>query len=131
MRWELIRPLFCVWKLRANKRLVPRQNGDNNYFGPMADAGYLSCGWYYDFFRKIYRYIFVPMLVIHRAGNSYKQKTDQLECHWCRLQFSPPPRLAKIVPFVILLCLMPDGFTCQRWDSRWETVKLCWLHQVE
>ena len=38
------------------------QNGGNNSFGSMADAGS-----YNDFFRTIY--IFVPVRVIYRAGN--------------------------------------------------------------
>ena len=33
-----------------------------------------------------------------------------------------PPRLATTVPFVILLCLMPDNFTCQGKFSGWEKV---------
>ena len=34
-----------------------------------------------------------------------------------------PPRPAKTVPFVMLLCLMPDNFTRQRRASGWERVK--------
>ena len=34
-----------------------------------------------------------------------------------------PPRLAKTAPFVILLCLTPDDFTCQGRASGWERVK--------
>ena len=31
-----------------------------------------------------------------------------------------PPRAAKSRHFIILLCLMPDNFTCQRRASGWE-----------
>ena len=34
------------------------------------------------------------------------------------------PRLAKTVPFVILLCLTPYDFTCQGRASGWERVKI-------
>ena len=34
------------------------------------------------------------------------------------------PRLAKTVPFVILLCLTPDDFTHQWRASGWERVKM-------
>ena len=37
------------------------------------------------------------------------------------------PRLAKTVPFVILLCLMADDFTRQWRASGWERVKI-WLN---
>ena len=35
------------------------------------------------------------------------------------------PKLAKTVPFVILLCLTPDDLTCQGRASGWEMVKYC------
>ena len=46
------------------------------------------------------------------------------------------PRLAKTVPFVILLCLTPDDFTHQWGASGWERVKKmqfsldCHLHPM-
>ena len=43
--------------------------------------------------------------------------------------FNPfPPRLAKNGPFVILLCLTPDDFTCQERASGLETVKTAVLY---
>ena len=38
-----------------------------------------------------------------------------------------PPRLAKTIPFVILLCLMPDDFTRQWRASGWERVNWAYL----
>ena len=40
---------------------------------------------------------------------------------WLGLRLRPRP--AKTVPFVILLCLTPDDFTCQWRASGWERVK--------
>ena len=51
----------------------------------------------------------------------------QLLCvYWINLVLTSnlsSPKLAKTIPFVILLCLMPDDFTCQWRASGWERVK--------
>ena len=42
-------------------------------------------------------------------------------CHRKQHNFNPP-RPAKTGPFIILLCLTPDDFTCQGRASGWERV---------
>ena len=55
-----------------------------------------------------------------------KPTNDQLNC--AKLGFNlSSPRPAKTVPFVILLCLMPDDFTHQWRASGWESVNWAYL----